>query len=88
MRRMFLIACCVAATATPSYAGCGPFSRFIERIEARRGVCKPAAPVPIVPASYASVPVVSVNSQSCQNGQCSNQALQVGPARRFSLFGR
>jgi hypothetical protein len=84
---MFLIACCVAATAAPSYAGCGPFSRFIERVEARRGVCKPAA-VAIVPASYASVPVVSVNSQSCPNGQCANQALQVEPVRRFSLFGR
>ena len=90
MRRLFLVGCVVAMTASQSYAGCGLFSKvFGNRCSRPAQSCQVAAPQ-VVPVSYASpVPVVSITSQSCPNGQCQNQALQVGPARRsFSLFGR
>lgn len=91
MRRLFLVGCVVAMTAGQSYAGCGLFSKVFGNRCSRPAVqsCQVAAPQ-VVQANYAApVPVVSVTSASCPNGQCGNQALQVGPGRRsFSLFGR
>ena len=92
MRRIILAGVVVVLTASQSYAGCGLLSKiFGGRCSASRPVqsCQQTAPQ-VVPVNYVpAVPVVSITSQSCPNGQCQNQALQVGPVRRsFSLFGR
>jgi hypothetical protein len=93
MRRLLIAGVVVALTANQSFAGCGLLSKiFGGRCSASRPAvqsCQQAAPQ-VVPVNYVpTVPVVSITSQSCPNGQCANQAIQVGPVRRsFSLFGR
>ena len=90
MRRIILAGVVVALTANQSFAGCGLLSKvFGNRCSRPAPSCQQATPQ-VVPVSYASpVPVVSITSASCPNGQCGNQALQVGQGRRsFSLFGR
>lgn len=90
MRRIILAGCVVALTANQSFAGCGLFSKvFGKRCSRPAQSCQVSAPQVIQTNYVPAVPVVSITSQSCPNGQCGNQALQVGPGRRsFSLFGR
>ena len=84
MRRLLIASCVVALTANQSFAGCGLLSKiFGGRCASRPAVqsCQVAAPQ-VIQANYVpAVPVVSITSASCPNGQCGNQALQVGPAR-------
>lgn len=87
MRRLFIAGVVVAMTASQSYAGCGLFSKLFGGRCSRPTVqqCQQSAVQYVQPVAY-SAPVVSV--PSCPNGQCANQALQVGPSRGYRFFGR
>lgn len=91
MRRIILAGVVVVLTASKSFAGCGLLSKIFGGRCASRPAqsCQVAAPQVVQTNYVPTVPVMSITSASCPNGQCGNQALQVGPARRsFSLFGR
>jgi hypothetical protein len=86
MRRLAIAGLIVALTATQSHAGCGLFGKLFGGRCSRPSVqqCQQVPAQYIQPVSYAT-PVVS--APSCPNGQCANQALQVGPSRgSFRLF--
>jgi hypothetical protein len=92
MLRLILAGVVVALTATQSHAGCGLLGKlFGGRCSASRPAvqaCQQCQQVPtqyVQPVSYAT-PVIS--APACANGQCANQALQVGPSRGYRFFGR